>query len=201
MSRHRPLAMLALAATGLVLTGCGSSAAPAGSSSSRMTPPAVTSTPTATATPAIAENVANAPSEAAMVCAPEVRANIAKLLALPKPPVGHATWANHLYTCRYDLPAGRLVLTVKESASNSAATKYLHARQASYNKSRRITGLASLGLPAFENATGTVGFVKDNFTLVVDASQLSGRLGHPGTTRSGFAYALATDVLACWSGG
>jgi len=136
-----------------------------------------------------------------MVCSTEVRANIAKLLALPKPPAGRATWANHLYTCRYDVPAGRLLLTVKESANDRAATSYLRGRQASYKGSRRITGLASLGLSAFENPTGTVAFVKDNFTLVVDASQLSGRLGHAGTTRSGFAYALATDVLACWSGG
>jgi hypothetical protein len=203
MSSRRSTALIALAATGLMVAGCASPAAPSGarvspSGASTSSVAARTTRPAVTATP---EDIASAPPEAAMICSAEVRKNIAKLLVLPKPPVGHATWANHLYSCSYNLPAGRLLLTVKESANDVAATNYLRGRQASYSQSRRITGLAALGLPAFENSTGTVAFVKDNFTLVVNARNLSGRLGHPGTTRSGFAYALATDVLACWSGG
>jgi hypothetical protein len=143
--------------------------------------------------------LAGAPSAAAMVCSAEVRENIARLLALPARPQGRPTWRNHLYTCHYDLPAGPLVLTVHESPDDAAARSYLADRRRSFPRTTPITGLASLGLPGFESPSGVAAFTKDNFTLVVDATQLSGPLGAAGTTRSGFAYALATDVLACCS--
>lgn len=223
MTARLTTGLVALSVTGLLLAGCGGSGNAESAGSTMQSAPRTTSAPastsaststsassaaptdqgTKTATkqaPAEeAANLASAPAPAAMVCSTEVRENIAKLLALPTPPRGKATWANHRYTCGYDLAAGHLVLTVQESSSDAAAKRYLTTARASYADTRTITGLESFGLPAFENSTGITGFVKDNFTLVVDASHLTGRLGPHGQSRSGFSYALASDVIACWS--
>lgn len=147
----------------------------------------------------VSSHPADVPSAAAMVCSAELGHSIAALLGLPATPRGRPTWTGRLYTCRYDLPAGRLVLTVQESADDAAAENYLAAQRRSFPHARPVTGLASLGLPAFETPAGITAFAKDNFTLVVDASHLSGPLGKRGSTPGDFAYAVATDVLACWS--
>jgi hypothetical protein len=219
MTARLSTGLVALSVTGLLLAGCGGSGnagsrSNATSSASRSTSSSggahtgsaghahsTPASPTATEqTPSQeAANLASAPAPAAMVCSKEVRENIAKLLNLPKLPQGKATWANHRYTCSYDLAAGHLVLTVQESSDDAAAKSYLKTARASYAGTRTITGLQSFGLPAFENSTGITGFVKDNFTLVVDASHLSGRLGQHSMSRSSFSYSLASDVIACWS--
>ncbi|MEO6821546.1 MAG: hypothetical protein ABI468_03435 [Candidatus Nanopelagicales bacterium] len=63
-----------------------------------------------------------------------------------------------------------------------------------------LSGLASLGLPAFETPNGMVAFLKDDKTLQVDASAMTSLIGPQRLTRSGVAYQIATDVLACWNG-
>jgi len=60
--------------------------------------------------------------------------------------------------------------------------------------------MAGLGLRAYEKANGTVVFLKDNMTLQVDATALPRLVGAQNTSRVDFAYTVATDILACWSG-
>jgi hypothetical protein len=98
------------------------------------------------------------------------------------------------------LPTGPLVLSVKDSADVAAARGYLDRRRRGMGRTQPLTGLAGLGLPAYENTTGSVVFLKDNMTLQVDAAALPVRVGPQSTSRTDLAYTIATDVLACWTG-
>lgn len=109
---------------------------------------------------------------------------------MARPPV-------HLH---YTLPDGPLILSVKQSPDAGTARTYFHQLQRRTGRAEPVTGLASLGLPAFQTTTGTVAFVKDNMTLNVKATSLQHHLGPHHSTRTDFAYTLATDILACWQG-
>ncbi|HET9347896.1 MAG TPA: hypothetical protein VFO13_02035, partial [Arthrobacter sp.] len=61
-----------------------------------------------------------------------------------------------------------------------------------------VEGLANLGFPAYETADGSAVFLKDNFVLQVDASDLPAVLGPESITRNALAYQLSTTILACW---
>lgn len=133
-----------------------------------------------------------------MVCADETRNNVTRILSLPATPATTETWADKLYTCTYALPAGSLVLSVKETADPSAARAYFDRLQQRAAGAAPIEGLANLGFPAFQTPASAV-FVKDNFVLTVDATALPATLGPHNVSRSAFAYEVATAVLACWS--
>ena len=152
------------------------------------------------ATAASAPNPASPPKSASMICGPETATSVATLTGRHNPPPTKATWAGHLYTCTYRLPTGSLVLSVKDSPDVAVARAYFNGSRRASGRTQSLTGLAGLGLPAYENNTGTVVFLKDNMTLKVDASGLPDRVGPQGTKRSDLAYAVATDVLACWTG-
>lgn len=62
-----------------------------------------------------------------------------------------------------------------------------------------MSGLVGLGLPAYQDTTGRVVFLKDNMTLLVNPAALPPRVGPHKSSRADFAYTLATDILACWS--
>lgn len=81
-----------------------------------------------------------------------------------------------------------------------APDSYFNALRERGGRPQPLTGLAGLGLPAYENTTGEVVFLKDNMTLQVNATALPGRVGPQDTTRSDLAYTVTTDVLACWTG-
>ncbi len=140
------------------------------------------------------------PKAAAMICEPETAKNVATLMGLRTPAPTKTSWADHLYTCTYRLAAGPLVLSVKQSPDPAAARKYFSSLRGRLGHTRPVTGLAGLGLPAYENTTGAVVFLKDNMTLKVDATALPSLVGPHKTTRADLAYTVATDVLACWSG-
>lgn len=199
--------LAALVAAASLLTACGSSGtAPQTGQSASSTGAGQSSTAanpkhsqqSSAAHDPASVDLADAPDTATMVCSDELRTSIAKLLHVSSVPRGHATWDGTVYTCRYDLDQGPLVLTVHQSADTAAAQSYLQQRQKAAS-GRTITGLQSLGLPGFQDRAGTVAFAKDDFTLVVDASKLSGTLGSPDTSPTDFAYTVSTDVLACWS--
>lgn len=142
---------------------------------------------------------AGGPSAAAlMVCGEETRANIVRILALPSPPGTSASWADKLYTCTYALPAGPLVLSVKETSDPTAARASFDGLQRTTAGAAPIEGLANLGFPAFQTSSSAV-FVKDNFVLTVDASVLPAAVGPHQVSHGAFAYEVATTVLACWS--
>jgi hypothetical protein len=62
-----------------------------------------------------------------------------------------------------------------------------------------LSGLLSLGLPSYETRSGSVVFLKDGKTLTVDATGLPNSIGPSSLSRSELAYAVAADVVACWS--
>jgi len=134
-----------------------------------------------------------------MICGTETAGNLALLTGVHSP-ARKATWTEHLYTCTYRLPAGPLVLSVKESATPAAARTYYNALRTRLGGTQPVTGLAALGLPGYEKPNGRVVFLKDNTTLQVDASALPSQVGPQNTTRADVAYTVATDVLACWTG-
>jgi hypothetical protein len=161
--------------------------------------PGIKSNATAPSTTGIVKTVS--PSKSAkMICESETRSNVGMLLGLAKPPQGKATWANHLYTCTYQLSVGPLLLSVKESPDIAAARAYFDAMRAHLGHTKPLTGLAGLGLPAYENSTGLVVFLKDNMTLQVNATALPRQIGPDGSSPAELAYTIATDVLACWTG-
>ncbi|MEW1808986.1 hypothetical protein [Pseudarthrobacter sp. NPDC080039] len=186
--------------TMLVLAGCGagpdeSVPGPAAS----MAASAGAGTPSASPLSDIPVAAAGGPSAAAlMVCGEETRDNIVKILALPSPPGTSASWADKLYTCTYTLPAGALVLSVKEAPDPDTAHTYFQDLQRTTGGAAPIEGLANLGFPAFQTPASAV-FVKDNFVLTVDAAALPETLGPNQVTRAAFAYQVASTVLACWS--
>ena len=144
--------------------------------------------------------IAAGPSQAAqMICGPETQRNLATLIALHTPPSTKATWADHTYTCTYQLPGGPLVLSVKESAGVAAARGYFAATRARSRNATTLSGMVGLGLPAYQDTTGKVVYLKDNMTLQVNPTALPPKVGPQQTSRADFAYTLATDILACWS--
>ncbi|MEP7018492.1 MAG: hypothetical protein ABI899_10795, partial [Actinomycetota bacterium] len=206
-----------LIAVPLLLTGCAAASASAGDATptTSMSPgesmsPGMSMAPgesmagmTATSpVPAARSNVtASRPSaSAAMICGPETVKNVTTLMGMRTPAPATATWADHLYTCTYRLPGGPLVLSVKESSNATTARSYFDMLRARLGKTVPVTGLAGLGLPAYEKDNGTVVFLKDNMTLQVNATALPPRVGPQNTSPADLAYTVATDILACWSG-
>ena len=206
----RPQTRLALLALPLLLAACGTAAGAASpSGTAPVTATATTAAPSSG--PPTAAGMSMAPGEtmaggsggqppqtASMVCGPEIRGSIKTLLALPGPPAGTSTWANGRFTCTYALPQGRLVLSVQQSTDAAAAQTYFSALRIRTHTATTLTGLTSLGLPAFQSDNGIASFVKDNLTLEVDATGLTATVGPEHTSRGDFAYTVATDVLACW---
>ncbi|GAB3280452.1 hypothetical protein GCM10027449_21490 [Sinomonas notoginsengisoli] len=189
----------ALVAAGtLALSGC---AGPAGSGGAGLQAPASAAPAArADATGAAAQPAEPSPA-ATMVCEPEIRERIAQILALPAQPQPESTWSQGLFSCIYRLPTGTLLLSVQESATPAAARAHFDALKQRIGTTADIDGLANLGFPAYQSATGTVVFLKDSFTLTADATGLAEPVGPHGITRTALAYQVATDVLACWSEG
>ncbi len=133
-----------------------------------------------------------------MICGDETKTNLMSSLALPGPPEGTDSWADKLYTCTYSLPAGKLVLSVKESDNPTSARAYFDALQHRLGSTEPIDGLSNLGLPAFKTADGNVVFVKDNMTLQVDGTALSKTVGPHSVSRTEVSFEIATAILGCW---
>ncbi len=132
-----------------------------------------------------------------MVCSAEIRRDVATLLSLPALPHVVPSWRDHRYTCTYHLPVGALDISVTEASSKTAAVSYFDALRTA-RAGKTLTGVASFGLPGFSAADGTVAFVKDTSMLVVDPTGLPNKVGR--STRSEFAYTVASDILGCWNG-
>ena len=207
---NRKWTFVLLLAVPLLLTGCtavqanSSDVAPAATMSPGMSMAPGQSMPgmASTLSTPPAESIVNAhsPSKSAqMICGSETRATVATLTGLTAQPQTKATWADHIYTCTYQLSGGPLVLSVKESPDVPTARIYFDALRVRLGNTKPLTGMAGLGFPAYETTTGTVVFLKDNKTLEVNASALPAHVGPEGSTPADFAYTIATDVLACWT--
>ncbi|MFK0181792.1 hypothetical protein ACIQVR_38235 [Streptomyces xanthochromogenes] len=143
---------------------------------------------------------AAAPSASAlMVCGPEIREDVVKILAPPHAPTTTTTWTDHLYTCTYHLPTGRLVLSVKESPDTASANTYFQALRKQLGTTTPLTAAQGLGNPGYESAGGTVVILKDGKTLRVDATGMPATSGPHQLSRADLAYEVASDILGCWS--
>lgn len=145
--------------------------------------------------------IAARPSASAlMICDPEIRADVAAGLRLGSAPSATATWADSRYTCIYHLSDGPFVLSETELRAVASAREYFDGLRHGLGRTQPLSGLASLGLPAYQTGNGVVAFLKDDKVLQVDATALPVEVGPYHESRTGFAYQIATDVLACWSG-
>lgn len=202
--KNRSHVLASLAVASLILSGC---AAEAGSVGPVSAPPSASdSAGNRTAhdhgagdTSSPATSSAHGPSEAAlMVCDDQTKGNVTSFLALRSVPHTVTSWADSTFKCTYHLPDGTLKISVQEAADPAAARTYFDAMQAFTKDATAIRGLANLGFPAYETATGSAVFQKDNMILLVDASDLPAAVGPNGVTPSAFAYQLSTTILACW---
>lgn len=143
----------------------------------------------------------NAPSPTAlMVCGPEIGGDVKAALGLPTAPKTTTIWSERLFTCTYHLPAGSLVLSVKESPDTASANTYLQALRRRWGTAHALTGALGLGDPGYETPDGRVAILKDDKTLQVDATGLPTASGPNRLSRSDLAYEIATDVIGCWNG-
>ena len=136
------------------------------------------------------------PSAAAkMVCAGDVPAQVKTVLNLSAPAPTSTSWQDQLYTCTYTLPMGKMVLSVKESASKPAARDYFQALRAKLGDTEP---LLAVGEQAYATKTGTAVVLKDNMTLRVDTTGLPAVFGPLQQRRTDLAYEMATIVMGCW---
>ena len=149
--------------------------------------------------PTATQTAAPSPS-ATMVCGPEIQKAVATILSLHAAPITTATWTDQLYTCTYQLPTGRLVLSVKEPADIATANTYFATLRQKLGTTEPMTAAQGLGNPGYESAAGTVVIIKDGKILQVDATGMPAVSGPNLIARADLAYEVATDVLGCWSG-
>ncbi len=197
----RPASQLGLFVAGaLLLSGC-AAVRPAQTAAAPMAPAAAPSMPPgmvlADGSMMHAIGAAGPSASARMICAQETRSDLAKILALKAAPTPTATWVDHLYTCSYRLPMGRLVLSVKEAGDAASTGTYFAALQ---HRLGATSPLAGLTAAAFGTADGTVVLRKDNDVLRVDATGLPAQFGTQQQKRTDFAYEVASNILGCWTG-
>ena len=205
--KHRKHALAALAAASLLLSGCATAAGAAGPGSTAVVP----SSSSAAAQPGHAGGhghgsstspgapQAEGPSDAArMVCGDQPMDRLTSILDLDSKPHTVDNWADSTFTCTYHLEEGALEISVREAGDEASARTYFDAMQALAKDAKPVEGLANLGFPAYETADGSAVFLKDNFVLQVDASDLPAVLGPESITRNALAYQLSTTILACW---
>lgn len=218
VSRHVPARLLGglLGAAVLTLSGCGSGGQSAGEPESP--PPADTHTmPDGTVMEGETHespggggshggdhhaSAGEGPSPAAeMVCAGDVVDDVNRIMDTATPVTPTSGWEEPTFTCNFNLEEGPVVLTVHDAVARDAGMAHFRALRAGSTDAATITGVYSLGLPAFETPDGIVAFIRDGKTLQVDTTGLRGRaFGVDGDqSRTEVAYAMAAGVLACWT--
>jgi hypothetical protein len=190
MTKTKHLLAGTFAAALIGLTGCGSSDSGA---------PASAPSPSSRTAPNVGVSDQRPSGSARLTCGAEIHEAIEKIVAPQRVPLGAATWVDGLYTCTYQLPTGALVLSVKDSANPASAMRYFASLRDQVGPHQTIRGLAALGLPAYETTSGTVVFLKDSSTLMVDATHVTREAASSYTSRSDLAYEVASDVIGCWT--
>jgi hypothetical protein len=180
-------------AAALLLVGC-APAAPTGTAPTG-TAPAVAAAVESAAAAQYASDLP--PAAAQMVCSDELRRELGDALGLAEVPAPTPTWADHVYTCTYPLPTGRLVLSVSVAPSTAAARSQLEEQRGRLGSTDEEP---ALGQEAYSAAPGTVIAGKDNMVLTVDATGLPDGLGATSETRLDLARVVAAAVFSCWTG-
>lgn len=140
------------------------------------------------------------PSAAArLVCGDEIRTDVSRIFALATPVSATSTWQGGVFTCTYRMPSGPLTISVKDTLAGASGQAYFNALRAFDGAPPLLKGLEAFGLPSYETTDGRVVFLKDGKTLAVDAGSLPMVAGPSGESRTDVAYAVAADVIGCWS--
>ena len=170
----------------VVLGACGSST-PSSTPGKPQANPASVTYPPAGPNPSIS---------AKMVCQPEAQTAIAGAIAVKATRVTTPTWADHLYSCTYVYPNGKIVLSVKELSTAAETTAYFNSLATKYGKRQNLNGLAQ---GAFIATNDDVAVRKDYKVLLVNVQGIPTRFA-PSTTRLEAAESIAAVIMSCWSG-
>jgi hypothetical protein len=190
--RKYVLVALALVAA-MVLAGCGSSGSSAGSDT---TPP--TTAVNQLSSP-LWEKAKPTPSKSAkLVCSAEARQDIAASVGVKETSVTTPTWdkAQHLYSCTYVYPKGKISLSVKEMSSQAETTAYFDSVKQKYGLTQELNGL---GQGAWILKNNDVVVRKDYKVLLVDVHAIPANFA-PAMTRSDVAVNVAVAIMGCWTG-
>ena len=136
-------------------------------------------------------------TSAKMVCAPEAKDKLDQVLGSTSTSVSKPTWDDHLYSCAYTYPQGAMTLSVKELSSASETTTYFEGLAKRYGRKQALYGL---GQSAFLTNDGSVVVRKDYKVMFVDSTGFSRAFVQPQTSSGTPAEAVASTILACWSG-
>ena len=140
----------------------------------------------------------NPSKSAKMVCEPEARADIAATLGVRETSVTPPKWvrAQHLYSCTYVYPKGRVTLNVKELVSEKTTTAYFEGVKRKYGTLQRLIGL---GQGAWILKNQNVVVRKDYKVLVVDVTGLPPKFG-VSMDPSDVGTNVAVAIMGCWVG-
>ena len=179
-----PLALVAV----LAFAACGSSSN-AGSST--------TTNALQLSSPSYEKAKPNPSISARMICQTEVRGEIAQALSVTETRVV-PSWdkQQHLYSCTYVYPHGKIVLSVKEMSSEGETTAYFDSVKKKYGTKSSVVGLAQ-GAWLLKNDDVVVR--KDYKVLLVNVHGIPAKFA-PQLFRSGVATSIATVIMACWTG-
>ncbi len=136
-------------------------------------------------------------TSAKMVCAPEAKDKLDQVLGSTSTSVSKPTWVDHRYSCAYTYPQGTMVLSVKELSSTSETTAFFEGLAKQYGRKQALYGL---GQGAFLTNGGSVVVRKDYKILFVDSTGFPRTFVQPQTSSGTPAEAVASTILACWSG-
>ena len=145
------------------------------------------------------EKAGPTPSKSAkMVCQKEARDDIAVTLGVKETSVTKPVWvkAQHLYSCTYVYPKGRITLTVKELVDAGTTTAYFETLQTKYGTTQQLIGL---GQGAWILKNNDVLVRKDYKVLFVDVHGIPPTFGL-AMTRSDVATNIAVAIMGCWKG-
>jgi hypothetical protein len=187
--RRSATAALALVLATVVLGACGSSAKT--SAPSTTTPAELFSSPSY-------EKAKPTPSASArMVCQKEGQVEIAAALGV-EAHVATPTWnkQEHLYSCTYAYPNGKIVLSVKEMSSADETTAYFNGITKKFGTGNKLIGLGQ-GAWVLKNDDAVVR--KDYKVLFVNVAGIPDRFS-PLMRRSDASISIASVIMGCWNG-
>jgi hypothetical protein len=152
-------------------------------------------TATSTAAAAHATKLKPSPKDK-MICAKEVKRELAGVLAVKPTTVSKPTWVDQLYSCTYTYRDGAFTISVKDLPNKTAALAYFEQLAANQGKQ---TDNVPLGDAAFITPNGSMIVRKDHHVLDVDAAQLPPQLTMLKLSPADVASSVATTVLGCWT--
>ena len=139
------------------------------------------------------------PSKSAqMVCQDEARNDISVTLGVRETSVTKPVWvkAQHLYSCTYVYPTGRITLNVREFVGEAGTTAYFESVKQKFGTTQELKGL---GQGAWILKNNNVVVRKDYKVLLVDVHGIPPTFGLR-MTRSDVATNIAVVIMGCWTG-